>query len=117
MAVKKTATSKIDQKSPEYLNFVKQFNYRRSKDKKSFVLTSSGSSIPYEATEKPAHYEITLALFPDVSVSKFMEIAQEIYNKANSDIDTVKDFYDTSYAVYSFEIKFVDLYEIYLKHQ
>lgn len=56
-------------------------------------------------------------LFPDVSVSKFMEIAQEIYNKANSDIETIKDFYDTSYADYSFEIKFVDLYEIYLKHQ
>jgi hypothetical protein len=116
MTKKKVKEIEVDEKSPDFIAFVKQFNYRMSKDKKYFYMKVTSSSIADEAVAKPPHYEITLVLFPDSSLAKFLEIAEEIYNKGQACIDEVQDYYDTHYPEYNFTIKFVDLYRIYLKH-
>lgn len=117
MTKKKVKEIEVDEKSPEFVAFKKLFNYRASSDKKSFVVTSTGSSIADEVVEQPPHYEISLVLFPDLPAHKFVEIAEEIYNKGQSCMDETNDYYDTHYPEYSFTINFVDLYRIYLKHQ
>lgn len=117
MTNKKLKEPNIDQESPDFIAFVDQFNYRISKDKKSFYMEATSSSIADEAVAKPPHYEITLVLFPDSSLVKFLEIAEEIYNKGQACMDEVHDYYDTHYPEYNFTINFVDLYKIYLKHK
>lgn len=117
MTKKKLKEMVVDHKSPDFIAFVKQFDYRKSKDKKSFYMEATSSSIADEAVAKPPHYEIALLLFPDSSLTKFLEIAEEIYSKGQACIDEIQDYYDTHYTEYTFTIKFVDLYRIYLKHQ
>jgi hypothetical protein len=117
MTKKKVKEPDIDQKSPDFIAFVKQFNYRMNKDKKSFYMEATSSCIADEAVAKPPHYEITLVLFPDSSLTTFLAIAEEIYNKGQSCMDEIHDYYDTHYPEYSFQITFVDLYRIYLKHK
>lgn len=117
MTKKKVKEIEVDEKSPEFVAFKKLFNYRASSDKKSFVVTSTGSCISDEVVAQPPHYEIALVLFPDVTVQTFVDIAEEIYNKGHSCLDEVPDYYDTHYQEYTFKIDFVDLYRIYLKHQ
>ncbi len=107
---------KVDENSPEFLSFKNLFKNNKSKDGKSFILSTTSSSIAYETVASPPHYEITLNLFPNISLSKFLEIAKEIYKKANVDVFDVPDYYDTHYTEYTFEISFIELYRIYLKN-
>ncbi len=107
---------RVDEKSPEFLSFKNLFKNKKSKDGKSFYYSSTSSSIADETIAEPPHYQLTLMLFEDLSSSKFLEIAKEIYNKANVDMCEIPDYYDTHYPEYTFEISFIELYKIYLKH-
>lgn len=117
MRHKKVKEIEVDEKSKEFLNFKDKFKHRISKDKKSYYMAETSSSIADTAVAKPPHYEITLELFPNSSLTDFLSIAEEIYNKGQSYMDEIQDYYDTHYPEYSFQINFVDLYRIYLKHQ
>jgi len=117
MRQKKVKEVEVDEKSKEFIAFKEQFKYRMGKDKKSFYMSETSSSIADTAVAKPPHYEITLALFPKSSLTDFLVIAEEIYNKGQSYMDEIQDYYDTHYPEYSFQISFVDLYRIYLKHK
>lgn len=111
----------VDQKSPEFLSFkeiLKSVTMASvSKDKKSIHVSTTGCDIAHSIVAMPPHFEMTKLLFPAVSVDKFIEIASEIYKKGHADVDEVPDYYDTHYFEYTFDIDFVDLYRIYLKHQ
>lgn len=107
----------IDEKSPEFVAFKKLFNYRASPDKKSFIVTSTSSCISDEVVAEPPHYEIAFVLFPEASAKDMIAFANEVYAKAQTYLDDVQDFYETHYPEYTFDINFVDLYRIYLKHQ
>lgn len=123
MARKKAVSPEVpvDQKSPEFLSFkeiLKSVTMSRvSKDKKSIQVSTSGSDIAHSIVAMPPHFEMVKLLFPSISVDKFIEIASEIYKKGHSDVDEIADYYDTHYFEYTFDINFVDLYRIYLKHQ
>lgn len=107
----------VDTKSAEFVSFKDLFKNNFSKNKKSFYMEATSSCIADVAVASPPHYEITLTLFPEISLPKFLEIAKEIYDKGQSAIDEIQDYYDTHYPEYSFQIGFEDLYRIYLKHQ
>lgn len=117
MTKKKVKEIEVDEKSADFLAFKALFNYRASSDKKSFVVTSTGSCISDEVVAEPPHYEIAFILFPDASAKDMIDFAKEIYAKGQSYLDDVQDFYETHYPEYTFDINFVDLYRIYLKHQ
>lgn len=117
MTNKKVKEVEVDQSSAEFVTFKEKFSHRTSKDQKSYYMSETSSSIADTAVAKPPHYEITLELFPNSSLTDFLAIAEEIYNKGQSYIDEIPDYYDTHYPEYSFQINFVDLYRIYLKHQ
>lgn len=117
MTKKKVKEIEIDEKSPEFVAFKKLFNYRASPDKKSFIVTSTSSCISDEVVAEPPHYEIAFVLFPEASAKDMIAFANEVYAKAQTYLDDVQDFYETHYPEYTFDINFVDLYRIYLKHQ
>lgn len=123
MARKKAAPLEVpvDQKTSEFLSFKESLKSVTmasvSKNKKSIHVSTSGSDIAHSIVAMPPHFEMTKLLFPAVSVDKFIEIAAEIYKKGHSDVDEIPDYYDTHYFEYTFDIDFVDLYRIYLKHQ
>ena len=117
MTKKKVKEIEIDEKSSEFVAFKKLFNYRASPDKKSFIVTSTSSCISDEVVAEPPHYEIAFILFPEASAKDMIAFANEVYAKAQTYLDDVQDFYETHYPEYTFDINFVDLYRIYLKHQ
>lgn len=117
MTKKKVKEIEVDENSADFLAFKALFNYRASTDKKSFVVTSTGSCITDEVVAEPPHYEIAFVLFPDASAKDMIAFANEVYARAQTYLDEVQDFYETHYPEYTFNINFVDLYRIYLKHQ
>jgi len=116
MKTTKPAKSTFDQKSPDFIAFKNRFKNRFSTKGDSFHYEQDGCSIAADTVESPPHQAIVLELFPDITLSKFLEISKEIFAAGQSDLVEIADYYETHFSQYSFNIKFTTLYEIYLKH-
>lgn len=53
------------------------------KDEKSFYMSETSSSIADTAVAKPPHYEITLALFPNSSLTDFWQLPKKFTTKVS----------------------------------
>lgn len=114
--------AKVNKKSPDFIRFCDKIKNDADipgvfdKKKLTYNYVDTGVSIAESTVANPPHQLLTLKLFPDLTLDKFLEISKEIYLAAKVDIGDERDFDDTHYTHYEFTIKLVDLYAIWANH-
>ena len=105
----------FDENSPSFLKFRDELVHL-SKDKTDFLITFKASDIE-DAVSKPPHFELALEWFPSISAADLFVVAAEILKASGGVwIQTIQDYYDTTFPQWDFKVPVAKLYEIYLKH-